>query len=486
MEQKMKFMLKEMYEEEHEIEEKELLDFQNAFDIVETEAIELTDEEENYMYKKEISCNVDIPIEYKRKVIEFWRSGKKKPRKIESVKVRFRKVSSIRQLRRWEKQLNEGGNRLEKLRQISAYTLDKCNEALERGAIIHDIDIMQWALQAQQEENVPGFKASYGWVRKFKIAHKIVSRKITKFTTKETLMSRVAFETENNKFIENVKYYIARFGIENVYNSDQSDFQLEFHVGSTLAQKGIEQVESEHAITYTIQPIISADGRLLSPLLIVLKESSEKLDPRVQKNMFTENNIFIMTSKSGKLTSHHFQIWLKEVCFSNVGPKSVLLLDSWNGRYLDIIQRNKPESEEDIVLLTIPTGTTERIQPLHIFSFLLWKNCIKYFSDIIMLSDPEVQLDSRNAILKLQSLTHNQFSSPRFRNLFKYAWYRSGYVENRPAKFETPVDFCLKKHSKLTCDICDGIGIITCAWCKKSLCITHFYHFHHLCNQYEP
>jgi len=46
-------------------------------------------------------------------------------------------------LRRWEKQINVNGNREEKLRQISAYTLDKFTEAVRRKqlsliSILHD------------------------------------------------------------------------------------------------------------------------------------------------------------------------------------------------------------------------------------------------------------------------------------------------------------------------------------------------------------
>jgi len=44
------------------------------------------------------------------------------------------------------------------LRQISAYTLDKFTE-FHKEAIIHDIDITQWALQTQQQENVSSFKS---------------------------------------------------------------------------------------------------------------------------------------------------------------------------------------------------------------------------------------------------------------------------------------------------------------------------------------
>ena len=50
--------------------------------------------------------------------------------------------------------------------------------------MIHDIDITRWALQAQQQVNLLGFKASHEWVRRFKLAQQIVSRKVMKFIKK--------------------------------------------------------------------------------------------------------------------------------------------------------------------------------------------------------------------------------------------------------------------------------------------------------------
>ncbi|XP_076235658.1 uncharacterized protein LOC143180031 [Calliopsis andreniformis] len=47
--------------------------------------------------------------------------------------------------------------------------------------------------------------------------------------------------------------------------------------------------------------------------------------------------------------------------------------------------------------------------------------------------------------MKLQSLTHNQLSSPRFHNMFKHSWFKSGYLENRPDRYENPVDYCFGK-----------------------------------------
>ena len=52
--------------------------------------------------------------------------------------------------------MNVGGSRLEKLGQISAYTLDKFIEAIHKGAMML---ILRWALQVQQK-NLLGFKAS--------------------------------------------------------------------------------------------------------------------------------------------------------------------------------------------------------------------------------------------------------------------------------------------------------------------------------------
>jgi len=76
---------------------------------------------------------------------------------------------------------------------------------------------------------------------------------------------------------------------------------------------------------------------------------------------------------------------------------------------------------------------------------------------VVIPLDLKVKLYSRNTILKLQSLAHNQFLSPRFTHLFKYARYKSDYLEH--SKIWYTWDFCFKKHSKSTCDICGEMAI---------------------------
>lgn len=127
--EKIENMLQQMYEDKYEIEEEDSLDFENSFDIPEEEAVteEEGSAEEDITYIKEMICvNDGISIEYKRNAVEYWKPvNSDRPRSLETVKHRFRKVSSIRQLRRWKEQVNEGGDRLQKLKKISSYTLDK-------------------------------------------------------------------------------------------------------------------------------------------------------------------------------------------------------------------------------------------------------------------------------------------------------------------------------------------------------------------------
>ena len=113
-------------------------------------------------------------------------------------------------------------------------------------------------------------------------------------------------------FVNEVKPYITQYGRENDYNSDQSVFQLEIHSGRTLAIEGTRQVKcvvqsiSSTTHSYTIQPTISADGKLLSAIYLVLKETSEKFGPIVQKTIFQPINVFVAVSKYRKLTSGKF------------------------------------------------------------------------------------------------------------------------------------------------------------------------------------
>ncbi|EZA58475.1 hypothetical protein X777_01174, partial [Ooceraea biroi] len=82
-------------------------------------------------------------------------------------------------------------------------------------------------------------------------------------------------------------------------------------------------------------------------------------------------------------------------------------------------------------------------------------------------------------------------SSPRFHNLFKYAWFKSGYIEERPPHFENPqfkIELCFsgKDIQEIPrCSICGAPSIIRCSWCKKYFCMQHFFEGYHDFGYYE-
>ncbi|XP_067208309.1 uncharacterized protein [Linepithema humile] len=480
-----------------EVTEETSLDYEEPDKLHTFEIIEENEEawNENNSNSHNWQCHDDdnFDVSYKRRAVEYWRQSDKENRPFKSVQHTFRRISSVRQLRRWEEQLEHGGNRLEKLSHISKATHDKFNVAVQTGLIIHDVDIKRWALEAQREigDLDPVFQASPSWLLRFKKSHRIVSRKITKFITRKTLEDSHNIQREAENFVTVVKPLIERFGLENVYNTDQSGFQLEIHSGRSLSDQGMKTIDrvvqsvSSTTHSYTIQPTISCDGKLLSPLFIVLQEHSGTFGPRVQENLFRASNVIVTASKSGKMTSDHFKKWLEEAYFPNVGRDSVLLLDSWSGQCPAIVTDLTP-MEKQVTTMVIPKGTTGKIQPLDVYGFRIWKNFARRFSDTVLLLNYDINLHQRNNIIKLQSLIHNQLSSPRYQNLFKYSWFKSGYTNERPETFKNPVEFSFEQTSS-TCDIedCNDIAVIQCSWCGKSLCLKHFFIEYHYCNIYN-
>lgn len=466
--------------------------------ITEAVAIEEDSDEniQNFVENNEnLQSEDNIDFDYKQRAVAFWRSGKRKRRSLESVQSKFSKVKHQRMLYRWQDQISQGGSRLEKLLNISEYVLNEFNSASDKRLAIHDTNLKRWALKARENVQLSPnlFKASAKWLHNFKVKHEIVSRKINKFITTAQLSNTSKSLQKADEFVEEVREEIKVKGVTNVYNSDQSGFNLEAHAGRTLSIKGTVKVEclaqSLNSLThsYTIQPIISADGKLHSPLLIVLQVSDGQFGPTVQKNMYKAENISVYPSKSGKLTSKIAVEWFEKDFLSIAGKDSLLLLDSWSGQTEKVFEKiNK--GNKIIKINTIPAGTTGFIQPLDVYAFRPWKNFIKCFSDTVLLYNFEINLHLRNNILKLQSLTHNQFSSPRFVNMFKYAWWKSGYIPDKPDKCETPVQFCFQ-NADADCAHCSQFAVIKCSWCSENLCIQHFFGINeenspHYCKKY--
>lgn len=158
---------------------------------------------------------------------------------------------------------------------------------------------------------IQSFKASPHWLHHFKKCYGIVGRKITKYVTKTNVADTEKLMKTASDFVTNTKQFIAtqNYMPDNVFNTDQSGHPRELHFGSSLDFVGkslsreylyilgVKTVESRaqslSSMTHssTIMPLISASGRLLSPLFICIQESSGQfpLKGHIQVNICTHS-----------------------------------------------------------------------------------------------------------------------------------------------------------------------------------------------------
>ncbi|GAV04473.1 hypothetical protein RvY_14743 [Ramazzottius varieornatus] len=110
-----------------------------------------------------------VSFDYKKRAVAYWSNTKtKKRRRLSSVINKFARARNCETLRRWEKQLEEGGSRLDKLKWLTNKTTELVRAAKERGEAIPDAAIKKYALQANEEVQLKDFAASVQWVHQFR------------------------------------------------------------------------------------------------------------------------------------------------------------------------------------------------------------------------------------------------------------------------------------------------------------------------------
>ena len=375
------------------------------------------------------------------------------------------------------------------MKQIAAYTLNCFEAAHKENLRIHDRDIASFAVEKANEIQVD-FKVSDAWVVKFKKAYSIVDRAITKVITQNHKQVEDDAQKRGDDFVQDFHRKYPDINPALIVNTDQSGFRHEPHAHRTLALKGARKINAIaidiNATThsYTIQPEITADGKLRSPMLIVLQETSKSLNttrgfgPQVwqglQSCITLYDNLYIWGSTSGKCTNPITKDWFKEVFFKHSENGTVLLADSFSCFKV----RAQLESPIEYNVETIPEKTTGFIQPADVYFFRPYKNFVKEVIDRAGLHRMHLKFSEREEIFKVQSLAHWIFSSPLFIPMIKFAFFSPGFISDRPGKCETPKDYCFPKHM-LNCQTCNQKGFIRCSHCHQYFCFGHFYFMYH-------
>jgi hypothetical protein len=157
-----------------------------------------------------------------------------------------------------------------------------------------------------------------------------------------------------------------------ILNTDQYGFCYELYSNRTLSEFGEKNTvvcaDSLNAIShsYTIQPLISFEGKLIGKLYICLQASKDMFGPNVLKNLQILNNVVVTYSKSGKLTKPLLKKYVNDTLKSVVSKDFILMVDSWT--------TYKDKSLYDEIFDDIKCGYILRSQNIFVKNF-----CVKTF-----------------------------------------------------------------------------------------------------------
>lgn len=146
---------------------------------------------------------------------------------------------------------------------------------------------------------------------KWKKDHKVASRKGTRVVSTKKIRDAEEVKRSGKDFVDHSKTYVPGWGIENIYNTDQSGFRLESYFGRTLEIKGTAEVELSYqqsnsaTHSYTIQPTISAAGQMITPIMVVLPEKNGQFGVRIRDTMFKHPVLYVKATTSGLVWSQN-------------------------------------------------------------------------------------------------------------------------------------------------------------------------------------
>uniref|UniRef100_A0A914QVY8 HTH CENPB-type domain-containing protein n=1 Tax=Panagrolaimus davidi TaxID=227884 RepID=A0A914QVY8_9BILA len=370
---------------------------------------------------------------------------------------------------RMQAYLKKGGTALKKYESISETVFQEFLQWKQDFQVVHDRDIADSALAAADALDMFDFEASEAWIRRWKKRHRVVSRKVNNFITNKTIANRDKLEDEIEKFRLKYSQYLIDLPLDQVYNSDQTGVQLEMISKRTLDFQGVIKVQaraqSSNSLThsFTAQPVITASGKLLLPVFVIMHEAHE---PQCfNKDLAQFKYITAKSSTSGKSSKYLTSKWFEDVFVKAADKGCDLFVDKWTGW-------NKCLDNQTFANVhRIPEGTTAELQPLDVFFNRQFKALYRVMSDKIRRRFNDLfKVYDRKGIGRLLHLCFSQLAADRFHDMIKFAWFKAGYIKERPAPFLTPVAYCFDlMDAKSTCEVgdCFDRAFIKCANCTK-------------------
>jgi len=189
-----------------------------------------------------------------------------------SIHNRFKSLPSQNYVSLFRNHLQKEGTKHQKCREIDKLTYDKFINARDQALPIHDLDLQRWALKVAREMKLNSFQASNSWLLNFKRKHGIVSRRVTNIVTRHEIDDYHIVQQSKQDFLSEYYNVLSDYDPSEVINTDQTGVEKELHSTRTLSSIGLKKiydiVSSKNATThsYTLQPSISLDGKVIGPI----------------------------------------------------------------------------------------------------------------------------------------------------------------------------------------------------------------------------
>lgn len=169
----------------------------------------------------------------------------------------------------------------------------------------------------------------------------------------------------------------------------------------------------------------------------------------------------------------------KDRVIENVDEPAVLILaDSWSGH-------SKPSQIADLKqmgakMLRIPPQTTDKLQPLEVNFNRQYKIFYNRLLEESFYQDLLSSVTSREGILNIHSLIHNQFTSPLYNDMILFGWrntdpnFSTSELSNYPPKMVHKIQFVFNESALCQKEGCNEHAFIKCSHCGRLHCIHHF------------
>ena len=248
-----------------------------------------------------------------------------------------------------------------------------------------------------------------------------------------------------------------------VLNADQTAIQCEMASGRTLTIKGVKKVtcvvQRQAATThsFTLQVCLSASGSLPAKIFVVLYEPSG-VPQNFNQLMHKYTNLAVSYTKSGWMDKQVAKHWLEDFLLPMIQDDSCLIIDAWRG-YKEMTELQCVQ-ERNLKIVVLPEGTIPYLQPCDALFNRSFKHFLRTLADKIRWRQPQFILGKRENLLTIMDLSYNQFKAAKFKPLIHHCWYKTGFLSNHPAPYETPVKCCFHKDSTDNCYSCGNVSFM--------------------------